>query len=104
MRLDALLNVAQGNGMAPTSVAGGDWGDGNWLAMVGVCGPGSVTLVGEPLVLIAPWGGRSGVPNDCACAFAAAATSEPPAVTARRLRRDRNSIVALPLACAGGTS
>src|SRR6266851_6068711 len=87
MRLDALLNDAQGNGMLPTSVAGGDCGEGNWPAMAGFCGPGSLMLAGLFLALIAPCGGRSGLPKDWACAACtAAATSEPPAVTARRLR------------------
>src|SRR6266849_9444463 len=98
MRLDALLNEAQGSGMLPTSVAGGDCGEGNWPARAGFCGPGSVMLAGLPLALMAPCGGRSGLPKDWACAACtAAATSEPPAVTARRLRRDTGSMTASPV-------
>src|SRR5713226_5697360 len=100
MRFDALLNEAQGSGMLPTSVAGGDCGEGNWPAIAGFCGPGSVMLAGLFLALIAPCGGRSGLPKDWACACTAAAASEPPAVTARRLRRDMGSMtisLALPV-------
>src|SRR5882762_2021222 len=97
MRFAALLNEAQGSGMLPTSVAGGDCGEGNWLASAGLCGPGSVMLRGLLLVLIAPCGGRSGLPKDWACAFAAAATIEPAAVTASRLRRDTISMMTWPV-------
>src|SRR6266851_7011798 len=96
MRLDALLNEAQGSGMLPTSVAGGDCGEGNWPAIAGFCGPGSVMLAGLFLALMAPCGGWSGLPNDWACACTAAATSELPAVTARRLRRDMESMTISP--------
>src|SRR5712672_3999321 len=54
MRFDALLNEAQGSGMLPTSVAGVDCGEGNWLASAGFCGPGSVMLAGLSFALIAP--------------------------------------------------
>src|SRR6267378_3782981 len=103
MRFAALLNEAQGSGMLPTSVAGGDCGEGNWLARAGFCGPGSLTLAGLPLALIAPCGGRSGLPKDWACAaFAAAATSEPPAVTPSRLRRDTMSMTVFSYTRYGG--
>src|SRR5258708_24572244 len=97
MRFGALLNEAQGNGMLPTSVAGGDCGEGNWLAMAGFCGPGSVMLAGVFLALIAPCGGSSGVPKDWACAaWTTAAATEPPAVTARRLRGESASMKVAP--------
>src|SRR5258708_28897202 len=96
MRFDALLNVAQGSGMLPTSVAGGDCGEGNWPAIAGFCGPGSVMLAGLSLALTAPCGGRSGLPKDWACACTAAAASGPPAGTARRLRRDMGFITISP--------
>src|SRR5258708_9766924 len=99
MRFDALLNVAQGSGMLPTSVAGGDCGEGNWPAIAGFCGPGSVMLAGLSLALTAPCGGRSGLPKDWACAFAAAATSEPAAVAASRVRRDTISMTVSRFAC-----
>jgi hypothetical protein len=43
-------------GMLPMSVEGGDFAEGNWLAMAGLCGPGSVMLAGFS-ALIAPCGG-----------------------------------------------
>jgi len=53
-----------------------------------------------------PCGGRSGLPKDWACAFAAAATIEPAAVTASRLRREMGFIAfspaVLPVAGSGG--
>src|SRR5882724_12945868 len=43
-RFGALLKEAQSIGMPPTSVAGGNCADGNWLPMAGLCGPGSARL------------------------------------------------------------
>src|ERR1700739_3862957 len=62
MRFAALLKEAHVVGMQPTSVAGGDLADGNWLPITGFCGPGSVRFPG-PLALIAPCAGSSGLPN-----------------------------------------
>ena len=45
--------------MPLTSVAGGSWNDGNWLARAGFCGPGSLKAPG--VVLILPSGGPVGV-------------------------------------------
>src|SRR3954468_12306920 len=87
MRRGALLNVAQGSAMPPISVAGGNCEDGNWPAMMGFCGPGSLRLFG-PLALIAPCGGRSGLPNVAACADAAALITMPDAVAAMRSLRE----------------
>jgi hypothetical protein len=72
MRLGELLKDAQNIGRSPTSVGGGDCAEGNWLAMAGFCGPGSVTLAGF-FALTAPWGGSSGLPNVAGWALAAAA-------------------------------
>src|SRR6266404_3558039 len=96
MRLGALLNDAQGIPMLPTSVAGGDCGEGNWLAITGFCGPGSVILAGLFLALMAPCGGKSGLPKDWAWTFVAAPMSEPPAVTASRPRRDMGFMTLSP--------
>src|SRR6478672_8492467 len=68
IRFGALLKDAQNCGMSPTSVAGGDDAAGNWSAIAGLCGPGSVRLAGF-VALIAPVGGVSGLPNPCARAF-----------------------------------
>src|SRR5580693_449314 len=87
MRRGALLNDDHGICIPPTSVAGGDVAEGNWLARAGFCGPGSMTLAGF-VALIAPCGGRSGLPKLCACAFVAAAARVPAAVAPRRPRRD----------------
>src|SRR5258708_40067244 len=75
-RFGALLNEAQSSGMPPTSVAGGNCAEGNWLPMAGLCGPGSARLPG-PLALTAPCGGWSGLPNEAA--FAALAVMTAPA-------------------------
>jgi len=53
MRFAALLNEAQFIGRPPTSVAGGDWAEGNCFPIAGFCGPGSIRLPGA-LALIAP--------------------------------------------------
>jgi hypothetical protein len=60
------------------------------LASAGFCGLGSATLCGL-VALMAPYGGRSGLPKLCACAFAAAAR-EPAAVAPKRPRRDMGFI------------
>src|SRR3979411_653719 len=62
MRRGALLNDAQLSGMLPTSVAGGENAPGNWSLMAGVCGPGSLMLLGF-LALMAPCGGSLGLPK-----------------------------------------
>jgi hypothetical protein len=74
------LNEAQNAGMSPTSVAGGDWAEGNSLAMAGLLGPGSVRLAGF-CALIAPWGGWSGLPNVGPCALAVVVTAVVAAAT-----------------------
>src|ERR671918_239998 len=58
MRFGALLNDAQNSGMSPTSVGGGDWAEGNWLAIAGFFGPGTGRLAGL-VGVIAPWGGAA---------------------------------------------
>src|ERR1700756_5312419 len=73
--------------MPLTSVAGGSWNDGNWLASAGFCGPGSSRLV-RLLPLIRPSGGESGLPNVAADAAAdtprAAADAAAPSKISRR--------------------
>src|SRR6266446_1806182 len=65
IRFGALLNDAQNCGMSFVLVAGGDDAAGNWSAIAGLCGPGSVRLAGF-CALIAPCGGASGLPNEAA--------------------------------------
>src|SRR6266853_642873 len=65
IRFGALLNDAQNCGMSFVSVAGGDDAAGNWSAIAGLCGPGSVRLAGF-FALTAPCGGSSGLPNEAA--------------------------------------
>jgi hypothetical protein len=84
MRLAALLNEAHVIGIPPTSVAGGDWAAGNWLAITGFCGPGSIRFPG-PLALIAPCAGSSGLPKEAALAVDTAATPSPDAASRFRL-------------------
>src|ERR1700681_1890242 len=79
-RFGALLNEAQSIGMPPTSVAGGDCAEGDCLASASLCGPGSLRLPGH-LALMAPCGGRSGLPNEAARAAPAVMTA-PAAETA----------------------
>src|SRR5580704_10371125 len=99
IRFAALLNDAQNCGMLFVEVPGGDTAAGNWSAIAGFCGPGSVKLAGF-VALTAPVGGVFGLPKDWACAaWTAAAASEPPAVTARRLRRDTVFMMVSPIAC-----
>src|ERR1700758_1947746 len=69
IRFAALLNDAQNCGRSFVEVAGGDTAAGNWSAIAGLCGPGSVKLAGF-VALTAPCGGGSGVPNPCARALA----------------------------------
>src|SRR5258708_29150743 len=64
-RFGALLKDAQSIGMPPTSVAGGNCAEGKWLPMAGLFGPRSARLP-RPLALIAPFGGRSGFPQEAA--------------------------------------
>src|SRR6267142_2808217 len=85
MRFGALLNDAQSIGMPPTSVAGGNCADGNWLPRVGFCGPGSLRFPG-PIALMAPCGGKSGFPKEAA--RAAVAVMAPTADTASTSRRE----------------
>src|SRR5262249_12184606 len=89
MRRGALLKDAQNIGMSPIFVAGGENAAGNCEAIAGFCGPGSVKLDGLPVVLIAPCGGSSGLPN---VAATAAVATVPAAAAASTLRRDTGSI------------
>src|SRR3981189_3260233 len=73
-RFGALLKEAQSIGMPPTSVAGGDCAEGNWLPMASLCGPGSLR-VPRALALIAPCGGWSGLPKEAALAALAVLTA-----------------------------
>src|SRR4030088_631473 len=84
MRRGALLNEAQIWGMLPTSVAGGENGDGSGSLIAGFCGPASVTLAGF-LALIAPCGGSSGLPKE-ASAAAVADIATPAAAVVRTSR------------------
>src|SRR6266446_6666902 len=65
IRFGALLNDAQNCGRSFVLVAGGEDAAGNWSAIAGLCGPGSVRLAGF-VALIAPCGGSSGLPNEAA--------------------------------------
>src|ERR1700730_19107515 len=62
IRFGTLLNDAQNCGKSFVSPAGGEFAAGNWSAIAGLCGPGSVRLAGV-VALIAPFGGSVGVPN-----------------------------------------
>src|SRR3982074_688925 len=92
-RFGALLNEAQSIGMPPTSVAGGNRAEGNWLPIASLCGPGSLRFPG-PLALIAPCGGWSGLPKEAARAALAGITA-PAADTANTSRLE--NIVVAPL-------
>src|ERR1700686_4104438 len=83
-RFGALLNDAQSIGMPPTSVAGGNCAEGNWLPIASLCGPGSLRFPGA-LALIAPCGGWSGLPKEAARAAPAVITA-PAADTASTSR------------------
>src|SRR6266571_4022060 len=84
MRRGALLKEAQFICRLPMSVGGGDTAEGNWPAIAGLCGPGSVTPAGI-LALIAPCGGSSGLPN--VAARTAPAVSAVPAAVAANISR-----------------
>src|SRR5713101_3957648 len=99
MRFGALLNEAQSIAMPPTSVAGGNWAEGNWLPMAELCGPGSARFPGA-LPLIAPCGGRSGLPKEAAraalpkeAARAAVAVITAPAADTASMSRLENMII-----------
>src|ERR1700745_4390501 len=78
IRFAALLNDAQNCCMSLVEVAGGDTAAGNWSAIAGYCGPGSVKLAGF-VALIAPCGGGAGVPKPFAPGLrGTAATGRPP--------------------------
>src|SRR5258708_5088381 len=87
IRFGALLNDPQNSGMSPTSVAGGFWNEGNWLASGGFCGPGSDRPAG--LALTAPCAGESGLPNEAARAAVATAAAPPAPPRARTWRREK---------------
>src|SRR5260370_9210041 len=89
-RFGALLKDAQSIGRPPRSVAGGNCAEGNWLPMAGLCGPGSARLPG-PLALIAPCGGRSGLPKEAARAAVAVMTA--PAADTASISRLENMII-----------
>jgi hypothetical protein len=61
------LKDAQNIGNEPTSVAGGETAPGNCPDSAGLFGPMIVVLDGLSTVLIAPWGGSSGLPKVAAC-------------------------------------
>jgi hypothetical protein len=90
MRLWALLKEAQNCDMSPTSVAGGLTAFGNCDWRAGFCGPGSLRPPG--LLLTAPSGGSSGLPNVAACAEPAASNAPPAAAVASTSRRERKRI------------
>src|ERR1700682_5959134 len=85
-RFGALLKEAQSSGMPPTSVAGGNCAEGNWLPRAGLCGPGSLRFPG-PLALMAPCVGRCGLANEAAGAALAVLTA-PAADTANTSLRE----------------
>src|SRR5258707_7531120 len=90
MRFGALLKEAQSIAMPPTSVAGGNGAEGTWLPMAGLCGPGSARFPGA-LPLIAPCGGRSGLPKEAARAAVAVITA--PAADTASMSRLENMII-----------
>src|SRR5436305_1849652 len=94
MRLWTLLKEAQNCGMSPTSVAGGLTALGNCDCSFGFCGPGSLRAPG--VLLTAPSGGSSGLPNVAACAGAAASTAPPAAAAASTSRRERKPVDSCP--------
>src|ERR1700692_4386507 len=69
--------------MLPTSVAGGLAKGGSFIARAGFCGPGSENAAA--LALIAPCGGRSGLPNTPAACAAAVLMATPPVAPAARI-------------------
>src|SRR4051794_15906192 len=88
-RFGALLKEAQSIGMPPTSVAGGNCADGNWLPIASFCGPGSFKFPG-PFALTAPCGGWSGLPKEAACAALAVITA--PAADTANISRLENML------------
>src|SRR5271163_2666750 len=88
-RFGALLNEAQSIGMPPTSVAGGNCAEGNCLTIGSLCGPGSRRFPG-PLALMAPCGGRSGLPKEAARAVPAVITA--PAADTTSMSRLENML------------
>src|ERR1700730_9956168 len=93
-RFGALLNEAQSIGMPPTSVAGGDCAEGNCLPIASLCGPGSAR-VSRPFALIAPCGGRSGLPKEAACAALAVIIA--PAAETASMSRLENIYLSYPI-------
>src|SRR5246127_176979 len=95
IRFAALLNDAQNCGRSFVEVAGGDTAAGNWSAIAGLFGPGSVKLAGF-VALTAPVGGVSGLPNPCARAFeridVAASPPTPAAAPPSSLRRGTSTM------------
>src|ERR1700745_1049112 len=91
-RFGALLNEAQSIGIPPTSVAGGNCAEGNWLPRAGVWGAGSAIFPG-PLALIAPCGGWSGLPKEAARAALAVMTA--PAAETVSISRLENMVEVL---------
>src|SRR5438132_7671804 len=87
IRFGALLNDAQNCGRSFVSPAGGEFAAGNWSAIAGLCGPGSVRLAGF-CALIAPCSGASGLPNEAARAPTETtdAAASPPAPAPSRPR------------------
>src|ERR1700751_2777221 len=96
IRFAALLNDAQNCWRLLVEVAGGDSAAGNWLAIAGFLGPGSITLAGF-VALTAPCGGVSGLPNPCARAFEITeVAASPPALAATppsSLRRATSTMI-----------
>src|SRR6476620_6195645 len=88
MRRRARLKEAQNWGELPTSVVGGERKAGSASARPASCGPGIARALGS-VTLAAPSGGRSGLPNEAACASVAVIAAAPTAVAASAPRRDR---------------
>src|SRR3954463_11307001 len=79
MRRRARLKEAQNWGELPTSVVGGERKAGSASARPASCGPGIARALGS-VTLAAPSGGRSGLPNEAACASVAVIAAAPAAV------------------------
>ena len=93
IRFGTLLNDAQNCGRSFVSPAGGEFAAGNWSAIAGFCGPGSVRLAGF-VALIAPCGGSSGLPNEAARAVESTdAAASPPAPAPSRRRLDTSTMM-----------
>src|SRR5882757_9387565 len=89
IRFGALLKDAQSIAMPPTSVAGGNCAEGNWLPIASLCGPGSLRFPGA-LALMAPCGGWSGLPKEAARAALAVITA--PAADTASISRLENML------------